>query len=307
VIAAAGVALAGLPQQDPNSGNQQPGQQQGQQPGINRTNDLNRVRAGAHNDVDHYIVKLLIQANKNEEECARLAERNSQNADVKKFAQRAIDDHTQFTSRLEKFRGKNQTTATQPGRSGNQAGQFNQPGSQAGQFNQGNQAGNQAGQINQGNQPGNQPGAANNQQGFAQQQQGDQPQAGQQPQFGGRRPMMRGGNAMADNRGGAHQFVKIMEDIAQQTHREMQRELQQKEGVHFDRAFVGSQIAMHVWLTQALTIFEQNASPELRPVLQEGLQTAREHLNHARDIMARLDQGAGKTTAAHESHRFGTR
>ena len=56
-------------------------------------------------DVDHFIVKVLIQANQNEIATARLAEQRSSNQDVKKFAMQMVEDHTRFVNRLTQFQG----------------------------------------------------------------------------------------------------------------------------------------------------------------------------------------------------------
>jgi predicted outer membrane protein len=95
----------------------------------------------------------------------------------------------------------------------------------------------------------------------------------------------------------ANHFVKIMEEVAQQTQQSLTRELSQKEGVQFDRCYLHAQIFGHTWMVDALTVFERNVSGELQPILQEGLQTAQQHLTHAKALLQRIDQQV-KTTAS---------
>jgi hypothetical protein len=44
-----------------------------------------------------------------------------------------------------------------------------------------------------------------------------------------------------------------------------------------------------MWAVEALKTFEQHASPQLRPILQEGLQTSEQHLTHIKSVLARTD------------------
>ena len=53
----------------------------------------------------------------------------------------------------------------------------------------------------------------------------------------------------------AHQFIGVMDQVAEQTERSIQRELSQKEGVQFDRCFLSWQVLDHMWLVNALTVF----------------------------------------------------
>lgn len=85
------------------------------------------------------------------------------------------------------------------------------------------------------------------------------------------------------------------------------RELSQKEGVQFDRCYLGQQVMAHMWLTDAITIFERHASTDLQPVLQEGLQTAQQHLTDAKALLARIEQGQPKSTAERQSDNFNAR
>jgi predicted outer membrane protein len=290
-VVAGSVAMAGLPQQTSNDSGQG-----GQQPGaIQRADDANpnkgNARAGRM-DVDRFIVKCLIQANKDEIATARLAQQRSSNEDVKKLAMQMADDHTRFLSRLEQFQSE------QPGRQTPNARRRDVDNLNNGALNNGTQGNATQGENNT---------------------QGDNSARGanSQVQPGTTNPANPVGQlntpGSVDERGvagrhfarqtgmGAHaaanQFVKIMEEVAQQTQQSLTRELSQKEGVQFDRCYLHAQIFGHTWVVNALTVFEQNSSSALQPILQEGLQTAQQHLTHAKALLMRIDQQT-KTTAS---------
>src|SRR5579885_2672582 len=48
------------------------------------------------NDIDHYLIKVLVQANNDEIEMGNLAEQRSNNPEVKQLATQLVQDHTRF-------------------------------------------------------------------------------------------------------------------------------------------------------------------------------------------------------------------
>jgi predicted outer membrane protein len=281
--------IAASPQQQ---GNQNDPQQRPQFP--NRTfQEGNRGLAnqgmnGQQGALDHFITKVLIKANKDEIEMGKVAEQRSNNAEVKQLAQQMVQDHTRFLSQLEQVKGaggmqrptqgraafrgapgdEGQTQQQQPGQQRPLNGQ-NQP------FGQNQQLGNQ----NQ--QPGNL-----NEQGAG------QPGINQQPGFAGQPRMGQRGHMM----GGEHErFAKIMEQVDQQMQQAMMQDLNSKQGAAFDRCYLGAQLFGHMWVVQALKVFEQDASPQLKTILQEGLQTSEQHLTHIKSLMAKVDNEPAAT------------
>ena len=274
VVATTSAAFAALPPQTSNDSGQTTGQQPGSiqpstQPSTAAGAPRGNAMAGHH--LDHFMTKVLIQANKDEIETARLAEQRSSNQDVKKFAQEMIDAHTRFMNRLE------QTASNRPGQPGTRQENSNN--------NLSNGTSNRA-VTDQGTQGG-----------FGQNNATD---STAQPQIRGQRlrRQMAGTQGSGGMPAAAHQFVRMMDEVAQQTHQTMLRDLGQKEGIQFDRCYLSSQIMNHTWMVNALTVFERNATPDFQPVLQEGLQTAQQHLAHAKSLMTRIEQGQAKTTAS---------
>jgi predicted outer membrane protein len=268
-VATSAVAIAALPQQQQGAGSDpqtQPRQLQ------NRTfdrEDGNRGMAGRMN-LDHLLLKVLIQANKDEIEMGKLAEQRSSNADVKQAATQMVQDHTRFLNQLEQFKGQPMQRGAAfrgPGQGGieqNQQQQQQQQFPRQPQF-QNQQNPQQPGTINQ---PGLRGGIA-----------GEQGAARQERMAEGREHMM-----------GEHvQFAKIMEQVDRNMQQSLVRELSSKQGADFDRCYLAGQLFGHTWVVEALKTFEQSASPQLKPILQEGLQTSEQHLTHIKSLLAKMD------------------
>jgi predicted outer membrane protein len=308
-----GVARAGVPQQSSNN------PASGLAPSsVQRTRDWNqqgRTTAGRTN-LDHYIIKVVTQANRDEIAQGQLANQRSSNQDVKKFAMQMVQDHTRLLNKLQQFRGERRSTAPgtrQPSFTPNRASSSIQPARSSIMLAQATSASDTANDHNA------TPGAVNNAAaGTATTQSQDNandhnaagqanpaPAAGaynQQPGVTGRGfgSRMAGQPAAMGQQSSAREFAQMMDEVSQQTEKSIQRELSQKEGVQFDRCYLSWQVLDHIWLIDALTVFERNASPALRPVLQEGLQTAQQHLTHAKALLARVESQS-KSTAQRDS------
>jgi predicted outer membrane protein len=98
-IMATGIASAALPQQTRSDSAGGQAAQQNQ-----RDRGQQRAMAG-RTDLDHFLVKVVIKANKDEIASARLAQQKSSNPDIKKFAMQMVEDHTRLMNRLEQVRG----------------------------------------------------------------------------------------------------------------------------------------------------------------------------------------------------------
>ena len=275
-LATSAVAIAASPPQQ--GGNPQQPQPQFQ----NRTFDraaANRPMAGQN--LDHFLVKVLVQANKDEIEMGKLAEQRSSNANVKQLATQMVQDHTRFLNQLEQFKGAGgqQIQGRAAFRGATPDGQTQQPQQQQTPLSQ--QQVQQQLQHLQNPQNGQQPGNINQpaiggQQGIA----GQQHMAGQQG--------MRGEHMMGEH-GPAGQFAKIMEEVDRNMQQSLTRELSSKQGAEFDRCYLTGQLFGHMWAVEALKTFQQHASPQLRPILQEGLQASEQHLTHIKSVLARND------------------
>jgi len=276
VLAIAAMGVAALAQQpqtvDPANPNPtQPGVIQ--RPGFNQPGLNQGAMVAQRGNLDHEMVRWLTMGNKAEIALARLARQRSTNEQVKQFATQMIDDHTKILNSLEQFatrtghgamsrHGLNKSAATERPGVGDQ-----NPVAQPGTTNQFNQP------------PGNET-------------------AGNEPQNA--RPGRRFG-AMAGARDRGHEFIHILHEVAQQCEQSAIRELSEKQGEHFDKAYVGTQIMAHMHFIDEVNVFERYASADLQPILQEGAQIAKDHLQHAKQLMRQLEGNQTKTTAERSS------
>ena len=296
-VATSALAIAGAQQnnppqnanQNPSNTQQQNNFQQGSQQQGNAQQALQQGPMGTfqrngeprgmamHNDVDHYLIKVLAKANKDEIEMGKLAQQRSSNPEVKQLANQLVQDHTRFLSSLESLKHNGQpATNRQAGNQPIQQGTAFRgaaPGTIEQQQPQGQQQpSNNPNQVNPGQNNGfrNNAGQANNE------------------TMAGRRAHHDQMAGMGEH-GTAGQFAKIMEEVDRNLQQSMVRELSSKQGAQFDRCFLTGQVFGHMWVVEALKVFERDASPQLKPLLQEGLQTSEQHLNHVKSLLAKLD------------------
>jgi predicted outer membrane protein len=276
-------------QQRTFSGTARPGRAaSGQFGGTNQTAPSASSARTSH--TDHYLVNCLISGNQEEITLARLAQQRSNDKDVKQFAKQMIDDHTKFMNQLQTFKSSgasNPTTtrALKPVRGGNTSGldgtlQTHEGGptptvQPSETFAAPGTSSNPALQNGQ-------PGTPINGNGFDR------------------------GNAVADRTGrhmggGAAQFIQILKQVSQKCLQSKVQELSQKEGTQFDRCYMGMQVGVHMEMADKLTVFEQYASADLRPILHQGLEVTRGHLGHAKKIMQKLEKSnSAKPTAGRD-------
>jgi len=234
-----GIVLAQDPAQRVREQQQQPGQPgaaaaQPGQPGARGVGSL-----------DSHLALCLTMDNQHEIAIAEIAKQRSKDNEVKQFADKLIQDHTQFLQQLARFAG-------------------NQPGMADGQ-----------------------PGAARPNERTG--------QPGQPAQSGG---------AMAQAQGGQPNFLALKQQIGQKALELTKNELEKKDGVEFDKCFVGDQIGSHIWVLATLEVFkDQQVSPDFRSAIEKGIQTTREHLDHAKKLADTLERRGGRETASRPGER----
>jgi predicted outer membrane protein len=95
------------------------------------------------------------------------------------------------------------------------------------------------------------------------------------------------GTARAGN--GIHDRMFAM---AHQAHEECLRLTQEclskYDGKEFDQAFLGQQVGMHIGMMAKLKAAEGNVSPEFQQVIKDGQKTAKDHKDHAEELMKKL-------------------
>jgi len=222
---------------------------------------------------DQALVRYISAGNEAEIRVNEFAQQQAENEQVKQFAQKMVQEHTQMGDKLRQ--------ASQGGQGG-QPGATGRPGAEG--RNRGalrNESG--AGQAGEG--AGRRSGAGRNNESGA----GDDSsvsllqeddlqgrRAGQGQRAGG---AMRGGNAA----------IALHEEIKRQCAESTIAALREKQGAEFDHSFMHQQVVAHMAMLDTLKVTQKHASPNLRPVLQEGQQHAQQHLDQARQILEQLE------------------
>jgi predicted outer membrane protein len=85
-------------------------------------------------------------------------------------------------------------------------------------------------------------------------------------------------------------LLGLIEQIGQRDIQLTQQELQRHQGTEFDAAYIGQQLVAHLEMLAALQASEQHASPQLKQLINQGVQVTEQHLNEARGIMSQLQQ-----------------
>lgn len=76
-----------------------------------------------------------------------------------------------------------------------------------------------------------------------------------------------------------------------------EREFSKKSASEFDKCYLGQQIGAHLHAIDAMKVAHNHASNDLRKVLDEGIQTAQQHLQHAKELAKKLEgQSSGSST-----------
>lgn len=91
--------------------------------------------------------------------------------------------------------------------------------------------------------------------------------------------------------------------LARQIHEEClaltKEALSEKQGAEFDKAYLTQQCMAHLGMKAAIKGSEPFASPQLKPVLQEGLQMTEKHLAEAKNLKKQLmNEAAGEPRQA---------
>jgi predicted outer membrane protein len=239
---------------------------QATQPGQVRTTQ--RVQLGERNvrlqagdqkqEVEKFLAGCLLAKNKCEVEFAQLAQQQSQNPQVKEFAQMLEQDHQKIVEQLEQL-------------AGGQAGQTTTRTERQYQSTTAN------GQNDAQRHPGDTtrlPGSPGATQTTRSQTQSE----------------TYGSQEMS---GPFAQLAQIEKQIGERQKQAMLDELQQKSGAEFDKCYVGSQVAAHMQSLAALEVISQQQG-QLAQIAQKAQPTVQQHLDHAKQLAKQLEGAAGQ-------------
>jgi predicted outer membrane protein len=225
--------------------------------------------AGDHQqELNHYFATCLLDKNKAEIEMAQLAQKQSENPEVKQFAEMLIKDHQEVVQKLQQqagTKGANQSrsnlnrdrnstntsatidaAATNPDRTNSDANSLNAAGETASATSDSSQ---------------------------------------------------QGGGALM-------QLAAIEKQINERCKQAMRDELQQKQGAEFDECFVGSQIGGHTQMLAALEVLSQQGPGEVQQIAADAKPKVQQHLEHAKQLAEQLKSSR---TQAGQANRETTR
>lgn len=89
-------------------------------------------------------------------------------------------------------------------------------------------------------------------------------------------------------------FVAIHREIGEKLFTAVKAELESKEGEQFDQCYMTQQVMCHTKMVASLEVLQNHVSGELRNILSEGLDTTKQHLNKAEEIVKNLDDDDDK-------------
>jgi hypothetical protein len=98
--------------------------------------------------------------------------------------------------------------------------------------------------------------------------------------------------------GGGMFFVNLKKEISEQCLQSAQKELGAKKGEEFDKCYIISQVLAHQKMVDTLTVFQKHASEDFKPTLAQGLETAKGHLEHAKEIAKKFEGKASEQASA---------
>jgi len=256
--------------------------QQGQQPQARTTLKAVQGRQG-ETVADHQVATWLILSNEVEVRLAQTAAKQSHTDSVKQFAQKMIDEHTEFLNNLRQFAPDAPTLGVAEQRTdvrddGKRDDAQRTPA--APQTPGTTQAQNQA-------QP---------QPGRVQQPAGENPQA---------RPTVRegqfaqGGQANQQGQRGLP-MNEICYQMAARTLNSQQQELSHKQGSEFDMCYIGGQIHEHMAMLDTLNVLRPYASGQLAGLIDRAIPSTQQHLAEAKKIGEQL---WGKTAEQSQTGR----
>jgi predicted outer membrane protein len=217
--------------------------------------NVQRQAGGQTQEVEKFLAGCLLAKNKAEIEFAQLAQQQSQNPQVKQFAQMLEQDHQKIVQQLEQL-------------AGGQASQTSTRTDSQSQISASGQNDAQRQPSDTTRLPGS-PGATQT------------TRSQTQTEAYGSQEMT----------GPIAQLAQIEKQIGERQKQAMLDELQQKSGAEFDKCYVGSQVSSHMQSLAALEVISQQQQGKLAQVAQQAQPTVQQHLDHAKQLAKQLESG----------------
>lgn len=211
--------------------------------------------------VERYVTNCLISKNNAEVEIGKLAQEQSQNPEVKQFAQQMVQNHQKLVQQLQQLAGaavgdRSSSTGTSPALG-------------AGQSDTQRQASDTT----------RLPGSLG---------------AGQPAADRANRSL----TSTNDSSGAIQQLMEMDRQITQRCTDALREELQAKQGAEFDKCYVGSQVGGHMHMLAALEVIGQQGPERLQQIAQQAQPVVQKHLDHAKTLMKQLESGSPASSQA---------
>jgi len=225
-----------------------------------------------------------------------LASKKGENDRVKDFAKMMVKDHSQFVQQLTQASGQSGGASGASGRSGSGAASGNSSSSGT-RGASGASGASGSGRANPTRGPG---GGQDDNSGTAQSGASGAAGSGVPGASGsersgagasGRASGSSGFSSSSSSSQSGDLALQLKQEIGRKCIENSTRELGNKQGAEFDKAYIGEQIVAHNQMLATLEVFQQHASGQLRDTVAKGIQTTQHHKQEAEKIMKELEAG----------------
>src|SRR5436190_3312615 len=254
---------------------------------------------GQSQAVNHYLASCLLAKNEGEVQLSEIAQQKSENAEVKQFAQKMIQDHRKMIEQLQPLagmqgstsRGASGSTGTSSANERNSTTDISSSSSTSESTSRTSDTTATPGSSGAGQTTISPSGTT----------------AGA-PQIGATTDAtstLAATDRSSAGSGAIHQLMQIDRQINERCLQANKEELQQKSGAEFDKCFVGNAISAHVKALAALEVIGQQTQGQLAQVAQQAQPTVQQHLDHAKQLMKQLEgqSSASGTQAQRDAKR----
>jgi predicted outer membrane protein len=236
----------------------------------------------ANKEVEKFLAGCLLQKNQAEIEMSQLAAQQSQNPEVKKFAQQMIKDHQQLVQQLQPLVGmqadaNRRSSATGTSIQSERTTSSLELGTGDTDSVRGQTSGSDASSLDATADTSN-TGAAN-----------DPPRSTSSTGRTSLTDSVVNLTGPGQGSGAIQQLASIEKQIADRHKQAVMDELQEKQGAEFDKCYIGAAVGAHVHMNAALEVIAQQNQGQLSQLAQKAQPKVQQHLDHAKQLMKQLE------------------
>jgi predicted outer membrane protein len=109
-------------------------------------------------------------------------------------------------------------------------------------------------------------------------------------------------NRTADKNSPVDKLLALERQITERCTQMAREELEQKQGVEFDKCYMSAQIGGHMQMLAALEVIQQQGPEQIQQIAQQAHPKVKQHLDHAKQLMKQLE-GDSDTTGSREARQ----